>query len=753
VKATKDGHPVPLEREVLTIDKGDRQVVRVKLEASPPGLIVGKVPPPSAITPFDAATAKEHQMAWAKHLGVPAEFTNSLGMKFRLIPPGEFEMGSTPKDIEAARAAEKYSDDQAVSDALTSEGPIHRVVLSEPFYLGVTEVTQKDFETVTGENPSSFRSGGGNAEKVSDTDTSQLPVQGTSWNDAANFCSRLSVREGLISNYQPVGTAVRMLPGNGYRLPREAQWEFACRAGTTTRFWFGNDPADHANREWFQANSAGRPQRVGSLAKNPFGLFDMHGNVSEWVQDGWNPEFYLLSKDRPAVDPLAKPKGSHQHMVRGGAWTSKPAVRGRSAFRMPAVPSQRYESNGFRVVLTVDSARQVINRPAHGKFVVLTGKGIEVRKFETLADAVQSASDGDTIEVRGNGPFVSEPVSILGSALTIRAGEGYRPVIKLSPEGVQRELPLLSTNAALVLESLELHRARPDAQSSGRGHTVVHTHLGPLWAANCQFRGPIWSNNSPVCVFRNCEFVAAPVAGLHRPGGRVMFENCLVRTTGQAIGILYDDTTLDNVSIQFKRSTIVSNWPSFLLQLHTPLPDPAKQPNTSKPFRLEVTECVLDAKRALGFHQNPDFLTKGAALEPAAAETALQRLLEWRGERNVFAAGSTSVWWFADLKDQAPHGPKSLEEWKRFWGGAEVDSAEEQPRFQGGNLRAQLTTDSDQLTPKDFRLRADSPGYRAGKNDKDLGADVDLVGPGPAYERWKKTPEYQEWLKETQRKE
>src|SRR4030095_16533154 len=149
--------------------------------------------------------------------------------------------------------------------------------------------------------------------------------------------------------------------------------------------------------------------------------------------DGWNPESYLLSKDRPAVDPLSKPKGPHQHMVRGGAWLNEPAVRARSAFRMPAVPSKRYESNGFRVVLTVDSARQVIERSAHGAFVVLTGKGIEARKFDTLAEAVLGTNDGDTIEIRGNGPFVSEPLRIGKQALAIRAGEGFRPVIKLAP--------------------------------------------------------------------------------------------------------------------------------------------------------------------------------------------------------------------------------------------------------------------------------------------------------------------------------
>ena len=146
-------------------------------------------------------------------------------------------------------------------------------------------------------------------------------------------------------------------------------------------------------------------------------------------------------------------------------------------------------------------------KPEPKAFALLGAKGVEVGKYDILAEAVRALQDGDTIEVRGNGPFVSEPIQIK-RPLTIRAGEGFRPVIKLSPEAVQREVPLLDTNAALVLEGLELHRAPPDVQRSGH-KAVVKTYQAPLRAANCRFRAPIWANQSPVCVFRNCEFVAA----------------------------------------------------------------------------------------------------------------------------------------------------------------------------------------------------------------------------------------------------
>ena len=209
------------------------------------------------------------------------------------------------------------------------------------------------------------------------------------------------------------------------------------------------------------------------------------------------------------------------------------------------------------------------------------------------------------------------------------------------------------------------------------------------------------------------------------------------------LSLVYDDSALRDVSVEIKHSTFVSDYTPLWLGLESLLPVPAEGPQASNAIRLEVSESIFDAPTVLRFGQSPEFLKKAAMLPPAEAEAALLRLLEWRGERNVFATGSTAVRWVADGKQQPLRGPKNLEEWKQFWGSAETDSLEGGIRFQRGDLQA---------TPEDFRLRPDSAGYRAGKDGKDLGADVDLVGPGPAYERWKKTPEYQQWLKDTGQK-
>ena len=139
--------------------------------------------PPPANTPFDADQALAHQQAWAVYLGVPVEVTNSVGMKLRLIPPGEFVMGSTPAEV--AEALE-IGEDPLYRDSVKSEAPQHQVRLSEPWFFGVHEVTQEQYETVSGENPSYFSPQGGGQYDVTDLDTRHFPVEKVSWNQAGS---------------------------------------------------------------------------------------------------------------------------------------------------------------------------------------------------------------------------------------------------------------------------------------------------------------------------------------------------------------------------------------------------------------------------------------------------------------------------------------------------------------------------------------------------------------------------------------
>ena len=157
------------------------------------------------------------QEAWAKYLSVPVEITNSIGMKLVLIPPGEFEMGSPKELIEEELKA--HGDDQWYKDHLPGEGPQHRVRITKPFYLGATDVTQEEYQRVMGNNPSEFSATGNGKDKVAGQDTKRFPVEKVSWDDAVEFCRRLSE--------MPEEKAA----GRTYRLPSEAQWEYACRAG------------------------------------------------------------------------------------------------------------------------------------------------------------------------------------------------------------------------------------------------------------------------------------------------------------------------------------------------------------------------------------------------------------------------------------------------------------------------------------------------------------------------------------------
>ncbi|MGA2621645.1 MAG: SUMF1/EgtB/PvdO family nonheme iron enzyme, partial [Thermoguttaceae bacterium] len=315
-----------LDSQSVTVTHGGQVKVKVTLK-----------PPLLAVAPFDATQARKHQEAWAKYLGVPVETTNAIGMKLVLIPPGEFEMGS-PKELidEELKTADGW-----YKDHLPGEGPRHRVRITQPFYLGAYDVTQGEYERVMGTNPSEFSATGKGKDKVAGQDTTRFPVECVTWDEAVEFCRKLSER------------AEEKAAGRRYRLPSEAQWEYACRAGSSGRYGFSSGrsgvPKEYEEHElfgygWFNGNSDGMPHAAGLKRPSAWGLYDMHGNVWQWCQDWYDKDYYT---NTPTDDP-AGPSGGSDRVGRGGSWIN-PARNCRSALRNDFEPGDRRGDLGFRV--------------------------------------------------------------------------------------------------------------------------------------------------------------------------------------------------------------------------------------------------------------------------------------------------------------------------------------------------------------------------------------------------------------------
>jgi formylglycine-generating enzyme required for sulfatase activity len=277
---------------------------------------------------------------------LPKEITNSIGMKLVLIPAGKFKMGS-PK-AEQADVLKTITDKElrpVVTDWLKAESPQHEVEITRPFYLGVYEVTQKQYRTVMGKNPSWFSLARGGKVKLQGVDsTDDFPVESVSWDDAQAFLKKLSALQ------QEKAQRRR------YRLPTEAEWEYACRGGAagSTAFHYGNSLSSRqANFEgnYPHGGAAKGPNlertcKVGSYKPNAWGLYDMHGNVYEWCED-WFDEVYYASK--PRRDPPGPLEGSDR-VLRGGSWGDDGWVC-RSAYRWRSGPKSGDASKGFRAIL------------------------------------------------------------------------------------------------------------------------------------------------------------------------------------------------------------------------------------------------------------------------------------------------------------------------------------------------------------------------------------------------------------------
>ena len=260
-----------------------------------------------AVKPHAAVTAGKH--ATPDQFALGDSIVSSVGMILVPIPAGQFQMGSPDSD----------------SVARSHEKPRHLVKITRPFYLSAHEVTRHQYEQVMKARP---WEGLKHLQHGPD-----YPATNVSWNDAVEFCRRLSDREGM-----------------EYRLPTEAEWEYACRAGTTTLYSFGDDASRLEQHAWYLKNASSVGERyghrVGKKLPNPWGLYDMHGNVWEWCQDWYAP----YGSEKVLSDPAGPARGGRR-VLRGGSFNEYAEVA-RSADRDDNRPGNRYVSGGFRVART-----------------------------------------------------------------------------------------------------------------------------------------------------------------------------------------------------------------------------------------------------------------------------------------------------------------------------------------------------------------------------------------------------------------
>jgi len=257
----------------------------------------------------------------------PADRRTEIIQEIKLItiPSGTFVMGTEDTD----------------HDWFCHSRPVCEVRL-DSFRLSVYEITQAQFEKVMGYNPSLMKG------------DDNRPVEQVSWLDAAAFCNKLSELAGLMPCYD-IRNRTCIFSRNGFRLPTEAEWEYACRAGTNAKYYTGNGEGDLDRAGWYRSNSEGTTHPVGHKEPNAWGLFDMHGNVWEWCND-WQGNYKNHRNENPRG-----PNWGYSRVLRGGGW-HYPAVGCRSAYRHKAKPEYRLSAVGFRIARSLNKPSGIFRK-------------------------------------------------------------------------------------------------------------------------------------------------------------------------------------------------------------------------------------------------------------------------------------------------------------------------------------------------------------------------------------------------------
>ncbi|PHR95737.1 MAG: hypothetical protein COA78_29655 [Blastopirellula sp.] len=428
--------------------------------------------PAPAIAPFDEIAAKKHPQAWADYLGTEVETTNSIGMKSRVIPPGKFMMGSSEEEIAKLMKEQKEANlDTVYLDQIPLEGPQHLVTLTQPIAFGIHEVTLGQFrkfvESTNYQSDAEKGGKGGNGlidgkwvfspEFLWNSDigfnleqTDNHPVVNVSWNDAVALCQWLSKEEGVTS-----------------RLPTEAEWEFTCRAGSSARFYHGDDQSSLHEYAWYALNSRRSPHLVGQLRPNAFGLFDMLGNVKEWCHDQAGSYSKLA-----IVDPTGA-AGGPKVRVRGGSFHDQ-TVFNRSAVR--GYNSKTYKTffYGFRIVRELEKPQQATSN----------------RTKPTMKDSVNNDNEREVAEwIIGIGGFIRTQINTDTSTV-----ETIESIDELPVEPFHITVVDLHDNSRLVDEDLKhlsklthlrtLHLYKTFIGNAGLIHLKGLSNLTELYLSN-----------------------------------------------------------------------------------------------------------------------------------------------------------------------------------------------------------------------------------------------------------------------------